>query len=331
MLQLATQILKRSRQVLVVLSAVALCILPPAPAPISSLFARTEKPPANIPPPILCEIYMGTDIDSSKAKTGDIIVCTLKQSLKIDNTYNASPGSQIIGHIVGIASKRTLVKSVVSSHRRFSQDDAIDIVFTELDCPDHRRFAVMGRLAKQKVTIPLANGHIRSIAINEDGQLIHDHEVLKTKIKVRNYVGQYVLQAATVASGIVTGGIGILVVPAVMGAAGAMSPSFVTNAPVDPDDKHPRAKGFVQGVISAIPGSGIVQAFVCKGDDTEILPGQVLVMAFSPGVPTFECTGIVINPAIRDSRLQSMSTSSTSSAPSSLATQVATKPQIAAK
>jgi hypothetical protein len=240
--------------------------------------------------PVQCAVSFDTGIDSSKIKVGDIVRGTLKQSLLVSPTYNAAAGSKVIGHITGMSEKRTLAKSIVSHDRRFSQDDSIDMAFTDLYCPDHRHFKIAGQLAKQKIVIALPNGHLRSIIVNKKGQLIHDHEVLKMRTKVRNWVGQYALQAATVTSGVFTAGAGLVAVPAVMGTAGAVNPSFVTNAPVDPDEQHPRAKGFGWGFVNALPGSSVVEAFVCKGDDTEILPGLTMVVDFKPPTTTITAT-----------------------------------------
>jgi hypothetical protein len=236
--------------------------------------------------PVKCPVSIDTGVNSSEIKVGDIVRGTLKQSLLITPTYNAAPGSIIVGKVMGINEKRTLAKSIVSSDRRFSQDDSIDIVFTDLYCPDQRHFAIYGRLSKQKINIALPNGHVRAIAVNKDGQLIHDHEVLKLTQKGGNWVGQYALQVVTVTSGVVTGGAALIAVPLAMGVAGSISPSFVTNSPVDPDEKHPRLKGFGWGFVGAIPGSTIVEAFVCKGDDTEILPGLVMLVDFKPPAST---------------------------------------------
>jgi hypothetical protein len=255
---------------------------------------------------VQCAISFDTDIDSTKVKQGDIVMATLKQSLLVNPVYNAPPGSKIIGHITGKAKKRTLVKAILSKDRRFSQDDAVDITFTDLYCPDKKHFYVEGRLTKQKISIPLPNGHLQAISANKQGELVHDHEVLKLKVKIANWVGQYALQAATVTSGIFTVGIGFFAVPCVMGVAGAISPSFVTNSPTDPDDPHAHAKGFGWGFVNALPGSTIVEAFICKGDDTEVASGLTMVVDFRPAeaalVAARSVKGVVCNQQVAASQ-----------------------------
>jgi hypothetical protein len=48
---------------------------------------------------IRCPIAIDTNLDSDSAKIGQPVEGTLKQSLQMNATYNAPPGSKVIGHV----------------------------------------------------------------------------------------------------------------------------------------------------------------------------------------------------------------------------------------
>ena len=226
----------------------------------------------------LCLIRVMTAIDSQSARVGAAVEATLSESLLMTETYNAPPGSRVLGRIAEIDAPRTQAQSALSSDRRLKTDSSLGIVFEEIICPDGQCFRINGRLAKQKKVVPLASGHIRTISVNGEGQLVTAKEALSVPERARNIVFQNALQLATLA----TGGASLVIAPVALGAVGAVSPTFASNRPVDPQCKHPRLKGFLDGVVDAIPGAPVVQAFVVHGDKTGLLAGDELLMSCAP-------------------------------------------------
>jgi hypothetical protein len=228
--------------------------------------------------PSYCKIAIQSKVDSDSAVVGQVVAGTLKESLQMTATYNAPPGSVVLGRVTEIGSERTTARAIVSTERPFNSDGCLKIVFEEVICPDGSRFQICGSLAKQKTVVPLSTGDVRVIAVNAEGQLVRAKKALPTGDRVRNIVGQNAVGLATLPLKAAS----LVVRPVALGVAGAASPSFVSNRPADPATVHPRLRGFVDGLIDGLPGSVVVQAFVRHGETTELLPGDQLTMSCIP-------------------------------------------------
>ncbi len=228
--------------------------------------------------PSLCKIAIQSKVDSDSAVVGQVVAGTLKESLQMTETYNAPPGSVVLGKVSEIGSERTTARAIASTDRPFNSDGCLKIVFDEVICPDGARFQINGALAKQKSVIPLSSGDVRVIAVNSEGQLVRGKSALPTGDRIRNIVGQNAIGLATWPLKAAS----LVVRPVALGVAGAASPTFVSNRPADPAAVHPRLKGFAEGVVDGLPGSAVVQAFIRHGQNTGLLPGDQLIMSCIP-------------------------------------------------
>jgi hypothetical protein len=226
----------------------------------------------------LCQIIIQSVVDTGNAEIGQPVEAILKNSLQMTPNYNAPPGSRVLGHITDLLPERTQAQALFSEEQRLRTDSGMAIVFDEVICPDARHFKINARLAKQSVTVPAAEGTVRAIKVNAVGQVVHGKQELSLKERTTNIVGQNAIQIATLA----TGGASLVIAPVALGAAGVISPRFTSNRPDKPEEKHPRLKGFWNGVLDALPGVPLVQAFVVHGAKTNLLPGDELLMSCSP-------------------------------------------------
>ncbi len=230
-----------------------------------------------------CPIVILTEIDSSTSHVGQVVEAALLNSLQMNETYNAPPGSMVLGHVTEIEAERTQANAILSAKRMLNTDSCMSIVFDEIVGLDQQRFIIDARLAKQGKTVSLANGNVRTISVNSSGQLVHGKEALHLQTRVLNIVGQNAIGIATIPAGSAS----LLVTPIALGAAGAVSPSFISNDPVNPNAPHRRLTGLRDGIISGIPGAPLVQAFIVHGDKTVLLPGDEVLMSCRPFVNSF--------------------------------------------
>lgn len=226
----------------------------------------------------LCPITLVSAVDGDAAQVGDKVEAVLKQSLQMTATYNAPPGSLVIGKVTGICPRRTQVRAFASGRRILDTDGCIEMRFDRLECPDGSCFAINASLAKYGKNEHLASGHIRAVAANSDGQIVRAKEALSLGERVRNIVGQNAIALATVPLGPAS----LIAAPVALGAAGLASPSFVNNRPVEPEAVHPRLRGFIDGVVDGLPFGAVVQSFTVCGDSTRLLPGDELMMSCIP-------------------------------------------------
>lgn len=125
-------------------------------------------------PPLRTIKFMVTftkGINSKETVEGQQVEGTLQDDLKLDEQLIAPAGSTIFGHIEKLTASRTLVKSVVSSQKRFKRHSSLVINFDRIVTPNKQELTISGQACEQFSLF--SNGHVvREIIVGPDGELI---------------------------------------------------------------------------------------------------------------------------------------------------------------
>lgn len=254
-----------------------------------------------LPTAIQFPVVFKTGIDSARAQSGDTIKAYLEEDLVVDGRLVAPEGSLVIGHIDSVRLSRRLAKAAIASEDRFRKNGSVKIIFDEIVTPTDEHIRITGTVSKQN-TIFNDSRHPREVVVDNKGEFKKAEEVLtsdeKTVSNVINFGVSYGLTPlGTVAS------FGAL--PVIMGVLGAIEPSIVTQKVVTSHDKHPRITGFTYGAVGGLPGAPVLQAFMLKGSEINIKPGdELLIQAHSPYNETATSLGVssqILTPGFKDS------------------------------
>ena len=273
----------------VCLVAVALLAQTAGSAPVSAQPKVGETKPGQVnlispfdvlplPTAVQFPVVFDTDIDSRKARQGDLVEGHLKEDLVFDNHLIAPAGSAIIGHIGHYVKSRTMTEAMISGDKRFHKTSIVKITFEEIVTPELEHIKIEGILSKQKATF--GDTVEREVVVGKEGLVEKAEQSLSEETmvgaQVVNFtVGTGLSQLGSVAT------FGVL--PVVMGAIGVLNPSIITMKAVTKEDHHPRLRGLTMGVVSSLPGGPVVQSFIYHGSELNIKIGdELLVQAHSP-------------------------------------------------
>ncbi len=221
---------------------------------------------------------LAQELNSKTVVAGQAIDCVLQEDFVFGTTKIASKGSVVHGHLINHEQPRTLSKAIVSSDRRYKSDACLGIEFDDIvDSATNQILPIKGTLCKQKIVSDDLKHKRHEIDVDSQGRIIKAERTFSTEKKTTFGV----LRAATILP--LPGGLAVNLAggPLIMGTAGAISPSFAYNKPIDDDMPHKRVKGFTYGFITSLPGAFLVQAFVEKGDEVVVQPSDQLALDIS--------------------------------------------------
>jgi hypothetical protein len=243
-------------------------------------------------------VSLQSDLNSSTAKDGDAVWGLLLDDCKWGGKLVAAKDSLIKGHLQRVESSRTLLHASLSRDRRYHSNASFSIQFDEIVDQDGKNWPIDGKLSH--ITQESAGSPgvpPRMVEVDKKGNVIRGGAALtdneKTAIAVTRVATTVPIPVSMVAN--------VVGIPAVMGAVGAIHPSIVYNKPVDVKAKNARAKAFVYGFVTNLPGASVVAACVQKGDAVELKNGDEIIVemvvkdsAYSPPAQKLSVSGAVV-------------------------------------
>lgn len=220
----------------------------------------------------IIHVSLQSELSSKNSFPGDPVWGLLDEDLFWGARLIARKDSLIRGHVLEVALPRTLFSAAFSKDRRLKTEGSIDIQFDEIVDEDGKSWPIFGKVCRSSSVG--SERSARSLEVDKQGRILSAGPTLSESERS-------VFLAVRAASCLPVPGamaIGLLGVPVVMGAAGAAYPAFAYDRPVDSSEKGIRQKAFVYGLVTNLPGVGIVQGCVQKGMQTNLSSGDQLVV-----------------------------------------------------
>ncbi len=224
-------------------------------------------------------VAIETPVNTKSAYPTQMVEARLAQDFRFGNNLIASQNSLVRGHIVDITSPRTLSKAAGSSDRRFNSRACLVLQFDELIDQNGRRWPIVAKPCMQDniTNSESSPSHLREVKVDRQGRIVKAEAAL-TKVQKNTFNAARVATMLPLPTTVLMNVVGV---PAVLGVAGAASPSFAYNKPVEAKNTDTRAKAAAYAFITNVPGAFFVQSVVEKGDQIVLLPGDQLVLDVS--------------------------------------------------
>ena len=224
---------------------------------------------------IIVHVSLQSDLNSSSARPGDLVWGLLDDDLKWGAKLIAARNSLIRGHIESCRRGRTLCRAALSSDRRLHKDGSLTIHFDQIEDPvNNTSWPISGKICRWNNITRTSGGGWRQIEVDGNGRIVKAGPCLSETEK-------NVFLAAKLATYTPIPGslwVNWAVMPAVMGIAGAVYPSFVYDKPVNHKERHIRERAFAYGFVTNLPGAGVVQACVQKGEAAQVQLGDQIAV-----------------------------------------------------
>jgi hypothetical protein len=249
------------------------------------------------------EVEFRAKLDTRYLVENDPVQCAFTKDTILDHNFVVPAGSLVLGHVEGIRRSRRMGKAILSHNNRFHRNPSFHIVFNEIVLPNNKHIQISGSVIAQyhvfahdgkiKVAIAGAGGEIEGM---EDASSSAD-DTLPQTVQMLTRTG--LLQFASPA-------ISFGAMPVLMGIAGAYAPWIFSGKSMD-EDNTSHSRGFILGVTAAIPGGGILQRFLLKGEEMVIEEGDRFLVDIYVR-PTKSVTGVIIKSHTDASLQKSFST-----------------------
>jgi hypothetical protein len=221
-------------------------------------------------------IILQAKVDSKDAQIGDSVKATLASDLFVDKQKFASKGDSVSGFIVSVDRARQSLKSDLPSHHWLDANGGLGLHFTQITTSQGKRFNIDALPKADSFVIEDTTsgaGPRPALITNKQGEvMIYFHNARDKGLSVA-------IDGASIASCFALGPLGLLVAPAISGAAGLASPSYAYDRPVDPDTTaHSKLKGLFRGMVEGLPGGFLISGVANHGLDVELAPGDKMTL-----------------------------------------------------
>lgn len=208
-------------------------------------------------------------LDGTKLATGEKVEAVSLVPLAVADYIIAPAGSRLIGWVCSSQRAGRAIEAKLPSGHWLNANGEISLYFNKLELPDGRSLQVSLSPAPQS-QVGGSEGDF-NVLVNKEGSLAADYH------GARYGATGLVISGASIASG----PFGLIVGPAVSAVAGAISPSYAFDRPIEHPPQSARAKGFFMGLIKGAPGGFLVTGLVNKGVNLSIPAGAELILQFN--------------------------------------------------
>lgn len=206
-------------------------------------------------------------IDTQTATIGDTIKCRIIDYINVIGHQVACPQDILTGKIVSIYRPKKTIKAYIPGRTFLNADARVGLNFDTITTKEGIHTTISAKPAPKSRVTKYYPSKI-DIVVDKNGEY-------ETKYDTKKLLA---VDAAITAASFAAGPAGILVAPALSGAAGAVSSTFAQGRPLEKSEKTNKTRDIAVSVGKGLPGGTIVSGVTTRGAHLFLEKGDQLVL-----------------------------------------------------
>lgn len=215
----------------------------------------------------LIRVEVQTPVDTVKAAIGDPIQCRVIDYISVIGHQVACPTDIVTGKINSIYRPKKTIKSYVPGRTFLNADARLGLTFDSIISANGIRTTIAAQPAPNSRVIKYVPSKVE-IVVDKNGQY-------ESKYGTKKLLA---VDAAITAASVASGPYGLLVAPALTGAAGAVSTTYAAGRPREKIEDNHKTQDVLLGVGKGLPGGAIVSGVTTRGAHLFLEKGDQLVL-----------------------------------------------------
>lgn len=207
-----------------------------------------------------------TPVDTYSAKIGDEVKCRVIDYISVLGHQIAGPEDILVGKIKSIYRPQKTIKAYLPGRTFLNADARIGLSFDTILSKQGRTTISAQPAPKSKVTKYYPSKI--DIAVDRNG----DYE---TKYDTKKLL---VVDAAITAASFAAGPAGILVAPALSGAASLASSTYAQGRPLEKAEQQNKPRDIMLGIGKGLPGGAVISGVTTRGAHLFLEKGDQLLL-----------------------------------------------------
>ncbi|MBX9876981.1 MAG: hypothetical protein K2Y22_00845 [Candidatus Obscuribacterales bacterium] len=215
----------------------------------------------------LLRVEVLTPLDTSSAKLGDRLECRIIDYISVIGHQVACPKDIVTGKIVSIYRPKKTIKAYIPGRTFLNADARVGLNFDTITTKEGIHTTISAKPAPKSRVTKYYPSKI-DIVVDRNGEY-------ETKYDTKKLLA---VDAAITAASFAAGPAGILVAPALSGAAGAVSSTFAQGRPLEKSEKTNKPRDIAVSVGKGLPGGSIVSGVTTRGAHLFLEKGDQLLL-----------------------------------------------------
>lgn len=214
-----------------------------------------------------------TPLDSSTATIGDTIKCRIIDYINVIGQQVACPTDIVTGKIVSIYRPVKTIKSYVPGRNFLNSDARMTLSFDTITSVN----GIQTTIAAQ----PAPNSHVTKYIPSKVDIVANKLGQLETKYNTKKL---WAAEAAITAASWAAGPAGLVVAPALTGAAAAVSSTYAAGRPLDKTESQNKTRDLALGVGKGLPGGMVISGATTRGAHLFLEKGDQMLLVLNQDV-----------------------------------------------